>query len=86
MPYTYLLGLYLGDGCLAEHPRGVYRLRIACANAYPGLVRQCEQAITQVLPVKGQRNYSGPRQRGGFRPFAGAIAILDGTTAQRGDR
>jgi hypothetical protein len=50
--YTYLLGLYLGDGCLAAHPRGVYRLRIACANAYPGLINRCEQAITQVLPVK----------------------------------
>jgi hypothetical protein len=50
--YTYLLGLYLGDGCLAAHPRDVYRLRIACANAYPELLRLCEQAITQVLPVK----------------------------------
>jgi hypothetical protein len=50
--YTYLLGLYLGDGCLAAHPRDVYRLRISCASAYPGLIRLCEQAITEVLPVK----------------------------------
>jgi len=27
--YAYLLGIYLGDGCLSPHPRGVYRLRIA---------------------------------------------------------
>jgi len=51
-PYTYLLGLYLGDGCLAVHPRDVYRLRISCASAYPELIRRCEQAITEVLPVK----------------------------------
>jgi hypothetical protein len=30
---TYLLGLYLGDGCIATHPRGVFRLRIVCADA-----------------------------------------------------
>jgi hypothetical protein len=50
--YTYLLGLYLGDGCLAVHPRGVYRLRIVCANAYPVLIDRCEAAIAEVLPVK----------------------------------
>jgi hypothetical protein len=54
-PYTYLLGLYLGDGCLAAHPRGVYRLRISCASAYPELIRLCERAVTQVLPVKVNR-------------------------------
>jgi hypothetical protein len=50
--YTYLLGLYLGDGCLAAHPRDVYRLRSNCASAYPELIRRCEQAVTEVLPVK----------------------------------
>jgi PAS domain-containing protein len=30
----------------------VYRLRISCASAYPDLIRRCEQAITEVLPVK----------------------------------
>lgn len=50
--YTYLLGLYLGDGCLSTHPRGVYKLRISCADAYPELMRRCEQAITEVLPNK----------------------------------
>jgi len=50
--YTYLLGLYLGDGCLSAHPRSVYRLRITCANAYPELMRRCELAMTEVLPNK----------------------------------
>ena len=27
-PYVYLLGLYLGDGCISAYPRGVYRLRV----------------------------------------------------------
>lgn len=59
-PYTYLLGLYFGDGYLASGPRGVYRLRVSCANAYPELIRRCEDAIPQVLPVKvGRVRYKG---------------------------
>jgi len=50
--YTYLLGLYLGDGCLTACPRDVFKLRIACAERYPELIRQCELAIAQVLPNK----------------------------------
>ena len=26
--YAYLLGLYLGDGCISAYPRGVWKLRI----------------------------------------------------------
>jgi hypothetical protein len=53
--YTYLLGLYLGDGCLSACPRDVYRLRIACAERYPGLISQCERAMAKVLPNKVNR-------------------------------
>jgi hypothetical protein len=53
--YTYLLGLYLGDGCIAAHPRGVFRLRIFCADAYPELIRRCENAMAEVLPNKVSR-------------------------------
>ncbi len=52
LSYAYLLGLYLGDGCLSAHPRGVYRLRIACADRYPGLMDQCGLAMADVLPAK----------------------------------
>jgi hypothetical protein len=31
--YAYLFGLYLGDGHLSNHPRGVYKLRIYQENA-----------------------------------------------------
>jgi hypothetical protein len=50
--YTYLLGLYLGDGCILVHPRGVYRLRISCTKRYPELIRRCEIAMVNVLPNK----------------------------------
>ncbi|PZT69738.1 transcriptional regulator [Streptomyces sp. SW4] len=51
--YSYLLGLYLGDGCISAHPRGGFYLRIACADAWPGLLQQCREAITRVRPGVG---------------------------------
>jgi hypothetical protein len=48
--YVYLLGLYLGDGCISAHPRGVYRLRITLDVRYPGIVQECEAAMRAVLP------------------------------------
>ena len=53
--YTYLLGLYLGDGYIAGHARGVFRLRIVCADAYPELIQRCEWAMAEVLPNKVSR-------------------------------
>jgi hypothetical protein len=54
--YTYLLGLYLGDGCIARYHRGVFRLHIVCADAYPELIRLCESAMAEVLPNKVSRS------------------------------
>ena len=48
--YAYLLGLYLGDGSIAAHPRDVYRLRITLDVKYPGIVRECEAAMRTVAP------------------------------------
>ncbi|WFB11850.1 LAGLIDADG family homing endonuclease [Streptomyces sp. LX-29] len=48
--YAYLLGLYLGDGCLSRQPNGCYALRIACANAWPGLIEACREAVRKVRP------------------------------------
>ena len=48
--YTYLLGLYLGDGCISAHPRDVFRLRIALDTRYPQILRECEEAMHTVLP------------------------------------
>lgn len=49
--YAYLLGLYLGDGCISPNRKGVYILRIACADAWPGLIKACEAAILSVRPA-----------------------------------
>lgn len=48
-PYAYLLGLYLGDGCIAKHPR-TYKLRISLDQKYPGIIAECGAAIAAVLP------------------------------------
>ena len=59
--YVYLLGLYLGDGCLAAHRQSVYRLRIFLDLKYPAIVEECVEAIGVVLPT----NKVGRQYRGG---------------------
>lgn len=46
--YVYLLGLYLGDGCLSNNRKGVWRLRIVQDRRYPGLIAECVLAISAV--------------------------------------
>lgn len=48
--YAYLLGQYLGDGCLSRNGPG-YRLRLATADAYPGIRAECVDAIARVSGV-----------------------------------
>lgn len=48
--YVYLLGLYLGDGTISKHRRGVFRLRIFLDQKYPGIVAECETAMKAVVP------------------------------------
>ncbi|WP_119732004.1 helix-turn-helix domain-containing protein [Thermomonospora amylolytica] len=51
--YAYLLGLYLGDGCISpagDPAKAVWALRIMCANAWPGLINECEQAMRAIRP------------------------------------
>jgi hypothetical protein len=42
--YVYLLGLYLGDGCLSHHAREVYKLRIILDARYPEIVTSARDA------------------------------------------
>jgi hypothetical protein len=49
--YAYLLGIYLGDGCLAAHKRGVFRLEIALDGVYPRIIAECEAATSLVVPA-----------------------------------
>ncbi len=46
--YVYLLGMYLGDGCLTQAARAVWRLRISLDRRYPCLIDRCQWAIEQV--------------------------------------
>ncbi|GAA3822761.1 helix-turn-helix domain containing protein [Streptomyces phyllanthi] len=50
--YSYLLGLYLGDGCVSAHPRTGHYLRIACGNTWPGLIDACETAMRMINPAR----------------------------------
>ena len=46
--YVYLLGLYLGDGCISSVHRGVYRLRIALDSKYPEIIKWAADALAQI--------------------------------------
>ncbi len=47
---VYLLGIYLGDGCISEHACGIYRLRLHLDLGYPGIVDECHAAMQAVAP------------------------------------
>jgi hypothetical protein len=48
--YAYLLGLYLGDGCITMGRKGVYALQVACCDDWPGLIDAAEVAMSAVMP------------------------------------
>lgn len=50
--YLYLLGLYLGDGCISTSRKKVHRLRIICCNDYPGLMNRCAETMHSLIPRK----------------------------------
>ena len=60
--YSYLLGIYLGDGYLARHPRGVYRLRISLDLRYPEIVDECARVLQVLMPNTriGRQVRTGP--------------------------
>jgi hypothetical protein len=53
--YAYLLGLYLGDGCISAGRRGVWCLRITLDATYPGIIRECATALEAIFPAKTAR-------------------------------
>jgi hypothetical protein len=56
--YSYLLGLYLGDGCISEHPREVFRLRIVLDERYLGIISECAAAIGAMRPAKNSITFN----------------------------
>lgn len=59
--YSYLLGLYLGDGCISRSGR-VWHLRITLDKKYKGIIDRCCEAIDALMP--GQRASVYPRVTG----------------------
>lgn len=53
--YAYLLGMYLGDGCISAHPRGVYKLRIVLDLRYPMIIDECYGAMEAMRPPGAMR-------------------------------
>jgi hypothetical protein len=47
--YAYLLGIYLGDGCIS-YVRKTPRLRITLGTLYPNIIAQCMHTIQAILP------------------------------------
>jgi hypothetical protein len=47
--YAYVLGLYLGDGSIAETSR-CYQLKITLDAAYPGIVVECAETLERITP------------------------------------
>lgn len=60
--YAYLLGQYLGDGCLSRHRR-TWGLRIHQDLAYPGVIDEVRNAIEIVNPTGGAAVYRPPRDQ-----------------------
>jgi hypothetical protein len=58
--YVYLLGLYLGDGSIASHHRGVYKLRLTLDLAYPGIIDEAVAAMRQVMPFNKSNMWERP--------------------------
>jgi hypothetical protein len=49
-PYAYLLGQYLGDGCLVRMRRHVYKLAVTTCDDYPAIREETLRAFRSVMP------------------------------------
>lgn len=62
--YSYILGLYLGDGHLASFPR-TKCLRVYLDASYPEVVKECARAIGRLAP----------RNRVSVHPRRGCVVV-----------
>ncbi|WP_019630667.1 helix-turn-helix domain-containing protein [Actinomadura atramentaria] len=68
-PYSYVLGLYLGDGHIVRSRKPeVYRLEITCADSWPGLIEEAARALSEVMPGQaiGRRKSTGCTNVGAY--------------------
>src|ERR671931_922337 len=61
--YMYALGVFLGDGCISAHARGVFKLRLFLDARYPAIVDECERAVRALAP---QNRVNRLLRRGGY--------------------
>ena len=47
--YAYVLGMYLGDGCLGGPKPGI-QLRITLDASYPGVITECAETLERISP------------------------------------
>ena len=50
--YSYILGLYLGDGHITKmkNKKDLYRLRIFLDHKYQGIVEECKSSLERIFP------------------------------------
>lgn len=48
--YAYLLGQYLGDGCISKYQRRTC-LRVACCDDYPDVMNETAAAVAAIVPT-----------------------------------
>ncbi len=60
-PYSYVLGMYLGDGCVSRSRR-IWRLRVTLDKKYPEIIDRCLEALDTLMP--GQHASVHPQATG----------------------
>ena len=68
--YAYILGLYLGDGCLTG-PKPGGQLRITLDLAYPGIIAECAEALERISPNKVSVAPDGRPDHNGVHVYSG---------------
>lgn len=58
-PYAYVLGMYLGDGCISRQGR-TFTMRITCDKRYPAIIDRCRAAIGVLFPQQSASVYWRP--------------------------
>lgn len=59
--YAYVLGLYLGDGCLGFPPRGGPHICVTLGTEYPGIIEECSTALRALVPGLRVNMWRDPR-------------------------
>jgi len=54
--YSFLFGIYLGDGCISKtNKKNLFKLRIFCDNKYPKIIDEIIKSINDILPNSNAR-------------------------------